>query len=799
MLRIASERTGYPADLLHLDAGIEADLGIDSIKRVEILTALKRVMPVAAPMEQLTRARTFADLLALLDAAPAVTAPTAAVSVKAELLRIASERTGYPADLLHLDAGIEADLGIDSIKRVEILTALKRVMPVAAPMEQLTRARTFADLLALLDTAPASSTPPAAIAPAATVSVKAELLRIASERTGYPADLLHLDAGIEADLGIDSIKRVEILTALKRVVPVAAPMEQLTRARTFADLLALLQPSVSVPPPAAAVPRYRLTLQELENPRTSPRFHPGRVVVITDDESGLASGLAAAFERAGERVVLLRHRAENGSATESCIEADLSGETGVASALNAVRHLRGRIGALIHLLPLRPDLAKLDLAQSLETWRGQVRVAIRSLYLLIRAAQSDLEAAGLERGALIATATARGGSFGIDAASDMSPLQQMAADYLKTAAQELTGVACRVVDLDPADSPTVRQEILLSEIAAAADAPVQVGRRGGRRVTPVPQLAPVVRTEPVIEAGSVIVLTGGARGITARVARALAPRRATLILAGSSMLPAEAEPAETAELTDPAALKGALLIRLRATQGNVRAVDVEAALRRLLRDREIRRTMEDLRSAGATVEYHGLDVRDEAAMSAFIEGVHQRHGRLDVFIHGAGIIEDKLIRDKTPESFDRVVHTKADSVFLLARLLHAGPLRAFLLMSSITAVFGNRGQADYAAANGALNGLAVALNSRWPGRVSALCWGPWDQGGMVSDEVRRQFLERGVQLIPPVEGAQAVIDEIENTGPPEAIVVFGGGPWSRDALPEPAAPQAGEEYAMVAL
>jgi NAD(P)-dependent dehydrogenase (short-subunit alcohol dehydrogenase family) len=152
-------------------------------------------------------------------------------------------------------------------------------------------------------------------------------------------------------------------------------------------------------------------------------------------------------------------------------------------------------------------------------------------------------------------------------------------------------------------------------------------------------------------------------------------------------------------------------------------------------------------------------------------------------IHGAGIIEDKLIRDKTPESFDRVVHTKADSAFLLSRKLRPESLHCLMFMSSITAAFGNRGQADYGAANGILNGIATTLAAQWPGRVVAMNWGPWGQSGMVSEEVRQQFLSRGVQLIPLAGGADAALNEIESSASSDALVALGDGPWGAGALP----------------
>lgn len=361
------------------------------------------------------------------------------------------------------------------------------------------------------------------------------------------------------------------------------------------------------------------------------------------------------------------------------------------------------------------------------------------------------------------------------------------ADFTKTLALEFSGVLCKVVDLDATDPIVILQKKLMEELTSPDDT-LQVGLPGDRRLTVMPQVAPV--DGPVvrpIQKDWVFLLTGGARGVTAEIARQLAERyQPTLILAGASPLPSGPEPADTAGITETARLKAALLARLRASSSTstmVKPAAVEAALQRLLKDREIGQTIESLRRAGARVEYHSLDVRREDVFGELIDRIYREHGRLDVVIHGAGIIEDKLIRDKTPESFDRVVHTKADSAFLLSRKLRPESLQCLLFMSSVTAAFGNRGQADYAAANGAMNGLAINLAAQWPARVVAMNWGPWAQSGMVSEEVRQQFLARGIQMIPLEGGAQAALREIEAGPREEAVAALGEGPWGEVALP----------------
>jgi NAD(P)-dependent dehydrogenase (short-subunit alcohol dehydrogenase family) len=62
--------------------------------------------------------------------------------------------------------------------------------------------------------------------------------------------------------------------------------------------------------------------------------------------------------------------------------------------------------------------------------------------------------------------------------------------------------------------------------------------------------------------------------------------------------------------------------------------------------------------AGAIVHYYSADVRDEVEFGGRLDQLQERFGPLAGVIHGAGVIEDRLLRDKTPESFDRIFQTK---------------------------------------------------------------------------------------------------------------------------------------------
>ncbi|MFQ6043707.1 MAG: SDR family NAD(P)-dependent oxidoreductase, partial [Candidatus Poribacteria bacterium] len=170
----------------------------------------------------------------------------------------------------------------------------------------------------------------------------------------------------------------------------------------------------------------------------------------------------------------------------------------------------------------------------------------------------------------------------------------------------------------------------------------------------------------------------------------------------------------------------------------------------------------------------------EQALGNLIDEIYQRYGRLDGVIHGAGIIEDKLIKDKTPESFDKVFDTKVKSAFVLSRKLRPESLKFLVFFSSVAGRFGNRGQSDYAAANEVYNKLAIYLDKRWPGRVVSIIWGPWFRSGtgMVSLELQKQYALHGLELVPQSVGPRKLCEELIYGRKGEAEVVLGGGGWN---------------------
>jgi NAD(P)-dependent dehydrogenase (short-subunit alcohol dehydrogenase family) len=424
---------------------------------------------------------------------------------------------------------------------------------------------------------------------------------------------------------------------------------------------------------------------------------------------------------------------------------------------------------------------------NLDDWRQRLRVETKSLFSLVKGLIADLDGTARGEHPCVLAATAMGGTFGNARSFETNgffPGQGGILGLLKTLGQEWPDLRVKAVDLDPEEAIETLAARLLAEVTDG-DKELEVGYVGPRRLTLQPKAAPVNRgasTELLPDDSWVILVTGGARGITAEAAIELAQLyRPTLLLVGRSPMPEAEESPDTAGLPATHALKAALMERMRKAGETVTPARVEERYARLCRDREIRSNLAAMKRAGARVHYYQAEVRDERAFGDLIDEIYRAFGRLDGVIHGAGVIEDKLIKDKALDSFDRVFDTKADSAFILSRKLQSASLKFLVFFSSVAGRFGNRGQSDYAAANEVLNKLAIYLDRLWPGRVVSLNWGPWATTGMVSPEVRRQFAERGVHLIPPSVGRRRLDEELRYGRKGEVEVIIGGGTWTRPA------------------
>ncbi|WP_314246661.1 SDR family NAD(P)-dependent oxidoreductase [Streptomyces kutzneri] len=570
------------------------------------------------------------------------------------------------------------------------------------------------------------------------------VLEIVHTRTGYPRDMLDPELDLEADLSIDSIKRVEIIGALADRIGLPqdpdgggsaeSAVEELSRIKTLRGIVAWITartpaaPTGSgngplpapVPDPRAAAPvsRLRVDLVPVPAPDAAPETLRGLRIGVVEDGQAIAPALVAALAAHG--------------AVPTVLPSAEPGFDGLVD-LSALRTTAD---------PVLPD-----------AFPGLREVLTTGTPRLLLVTGPGTPGAGLH-------------------------------GFARSAALECPGRLVRAVDIHPKDDPERIAAQLVAELAGGADgstdgsgSSTSVGYTAeGARVTRLPVPAPLQAgpaDPPLLDRNAVVLLTGGARGITARTALALA--RATgchVELVGRTPEPATAATDAFAQAQDRVALRAALI-----ATGLRTPAEIEAAASRILAEREVRATLAALGTAAASVRYHCADVTDERAVRAVVAGVRERHGRLDGIVHGAGVLRDGLLRDKQPADFSAVFTTKVDGARHLAAAAaehgHWPAPRFLALFGSVAGVYGNRGQCDYAAANDALDGLAHTWAESFPGRVLSVDWGPWaaEAGGMVGPELERAYVRRGIPLIAPEAGTAAFLDELAHGSDVQVVLM----------------------------
>ncbi len=175
------------------------------------------------------------------------------------------------------------------------------------------------------------------------------------------------------------------------------------------------------------------------------------------------------------------------------------------------------------------------------------------------------------------------------------------------------------------------------------------------------------------------------------------------------------------------------------------------------------------------MRYLTVDVTDGVALSAALDGVRREWGPITGIVHGAGVLADRRIADKTDAQFDVVFGTKVGGLRTLLEVTASDPLQLIVGFGSVAGRFGNAGQCDYAMANETMTQVLVAEAARRPDcLVRSLAWGPW-AGGMVTDSLAAHFRDGGVPLIPLDGGADAFCAELAaGPGPVPVLLVARG-------------------------
>ncbi|WP_164012860.1 SDR family oxidoreductase [Pyxidicoccus trucidator] len=235
--------------------------------------------------------------------------------------------TRYPLDILTADAQLEDELGIDSVKLAEIVAVVGREFNL--PAERLPRGAKSRTLGAIAEVvtqllagspapkAPAPLSPPASVAPSAAPApvpppsasavsdLEGRVRAVFARVTRYPEELLTLDADLEDDLGIDSVKQAEVLAVLVKELGLEKGPKPSQRLRTIAAFCDAARAQLP-PPPAPKAPSREVSTPVFPSP-VSPRPalpFAGKVALVTGSGKGIGKVIATRLASAGATVVV---------------------------------------------------------------------------------------------------------------------------------------------------------------------------------------------------------------------------------------------------------------------------------------------------------------------------------------------------------------------------------------------------------------------------------------------------------------------------------------------------------------
>ena len=584
------------------------------------------------------------------------------------------------------------------------------------------------------------------------------VIRIIMAATGFNRDEIQPDMDIRRDLSIRSSRLPVIMDGAERQFGITIELEDFIDVRTVSDIAQRIskvisrqggealqatpeavgpgppsQEATTPPGKEASLKRLIFNLARVEPAESLPmELSPGESVLLLSPHRGdKIAESAGEILRSDYGVETLPMAFEQSDASPGGEGNDIRTDEGAAKAVDAMARLAPLSGMVISLG--QGGAMKADGVED-------VSRLLKGMFLLLK---SFLQSPVKKFVVLIQNGED-------DDTSGRLLAEGMLGLFLSAAQEYSSSVQFRTLEIDGNADLRVALRGALDRGCAV----VETIHRSGEVLTSKGCLAPSVfgdSSKLELSPGDVVVMSGGAAGISAHLARALAPFMPRLVFLGRTPLGPEAGPEGPRPAPSPC---------LGAACGH--------------RAAEITRTLADLRSAGIEASYHVCDVTDPQAVRAAMAEVVSRYGRIDGVIHGAGVLRDGPMTRMTLDDFSAVTDVKVLGAWNLFSAAKGAGLRFFVGLSSAGAIQGNPGQANYAAANRMMSALLRTLSRKNGGiRFKAFMLPPVEGAGMADDpEVRELMKQKGVGYIHVNELAGLFCRELFLAPPEDDWVMF---------------------------
>ncbi len=671
--------------------------------------------------------------------------PENSIDFKEVMLQIVSDKTGYPKEILDLSTDLESGLGIDSIKRVEILSALQEEFPELKNVDtaKLAAMSTLGEILNYSNSGTTTTANTSEVLTEPSIDFKEVMLQIVSDKTGYPKEILDLSTDLESGLGIDSIKRVEILSALQEEFPELKNVDtaKLAAMSTLGEIMEFSNNSFNI---------YEGGVSEDSRKKFLSSGKIFRYIVsrgpITDNGFGLTCW--------GNGAPLFILADDKGIAKEL---EKLFNKVEIKTSI--VSKLPDNATHIINLEGLN-SFEGFSIEQILESNKASFDVANQCGKKLFDG--SGCLILPFDNGLSNPKSYDRAWSGGISALAKTAKLEWPEAEVLSLN-----------IDTWKKAPKKIASELFAAITSGGKVTEIEIDTKGNNYQL-LSTVAGIEDQSRSLNDGDSIIVSGGAKGVTAACLISLSERKKLNIgILGRTLLENELEYLK--EFKTDGELKGAVFQQAIKNGLKITPIEVNNIVSKTFSNREIQETLEILRKNGSKVNYISVDISSKTKVTKAVNQLRKEFGSIQGIIHAAGVLADKYIHEKTAEQFNKVFATKIAGFINMLEATANDKLTHICCFSSVAARMGNVGQVDYAMANEVLNKVCQAeqLKRKKTCLVKSLNWGPWD-GGMVSLQLKKHFKSLGVDLIPLERGAEIFADEMEDASIDNVEIVVGG-------------------------
>ena len=610
-----------------------------------------------------------------------------------------------------------------------------------------------------------------------------------AERTGYPLELIEADLDLEADLGIDSVKRVEVVGHVGEVLGVDVKELDFSQALSVSDIAEVLVGSQNVEVVDAQRTEAGASDAQLdsvtigyedESSRTAHRYVPQSVRIKSlGAERTILPGDAILITAADQSVNdAVRKVLEELSLTVIEIPGDASEAT--IKRLTSSDRLR-RVSTVVDLSVLRPHA---DVLSKGDAWWQDVEGQYTTVFSVAQATYETLQSYG-EHASWIAV-TSSGGMSGMDLRTVGDPIGGLTAGFVKTLALELRQMHTRIVDFDVVEPSSLAGALRTELTHEAENEEIEIGYIEGDRYTvrvlPVPVSSYDRAVRQSLSTDSCVVMSGGSRGIVRECALALAEQRniPVVLLGRSDPDDPEMKPWLAYSDEDWANARAEVMRQGRTRRPEASVADLSDEYRKITYTRQLVTNLADIDSRTDKIHYLVCDVSDPDQVDKAMAQVRSRFGKISAIVHGAGLESFGAIPRKSLKKTAKAIAVKARGFQNLLRSTAEDDLSAFISFGSISGRFGMDGQSDYTAGASLLAQMAHIMSrsqSQNPRTIPFITmeWTAWDEVGMATNPevVSVQANERGMTYMSVADGVRHFVDEIElGTANPE-VLYFG--------------------------